>query len=60
MNNALLLTPVDHSFPLRAGMSPTPYVARTPRLGFPRVSGDEPADKLGGLTIETFSLRERG
>ena len=23
-------------------MSPTPYVARTPRLGFPRVSGDEP------------------
>ena len=60
MNNALLLTPVDHSFPLRAGMSPTPYVARTPRLGFPRVSGDEPARRATNHQRRMFSLREWG
>ena len=41
-------------------MSPTPYGDVRKATRFPRVSGDEPADKLGGLTIEAFSLRERG
>ena len=42
MNNALLLTPVDHSFPLRAGMSLGPLKTPNPASRFPRVSGDEP------------------
>ena len=41
-------------------MSPFRTLRRSPTPRFPRVSGDEPADKLGGLTIETFSPRERG
>ena len=42
VNNAFLLTPVDHSFPLSAGMSLGLLKTPNPASCFPCVSGDEP------------------
>ena len=41
-------------------MSPAYKKAQYPALGFPRVSGDEPADWMPPVTVEMFSPRERG
>ena len=41
-------------------MSPMTYSPITSRLGFPRVSGDEPLDLLNVMRPEGFSPRERG
>ena len=41
-------------------MSPTVAGLRLPDGGFPRVSGDEPADDQGKGTIAEFSPREWG
>ena len=41
-------------------MSPVPVEVATSRLGFPRVSGDEPAAKEDIAAAREFSPRERG
>ena len=41
-------------------MSPGHGQVSPPALGFPRVSGDEPAVKAAGGLLELFSPRERG
>ena len=41
-------------------MSPLAALPSSAGRGFPRVSGDEPADDQGKGTIAEFSPRERG
>ena len=60
MNNALLLTLVDHSFPLRAGMSRWWLAVVAAGSRFPRVSGDEPTIVMTLVTNLPLSLREWG
>ena len=56
MNNVLLLTPVDHSFPLSVGMSLGLLKTPNPASCFPCVSGDEPPHRPSeGVGIGLFS-----
>ena len=41
-------------------MSPEPTASRSVPIGFPRVSGDEPALTWDRHAWDTFSPRERG
>ena len=41
-------------------MSPSSCQGRGWLAGFPRVSGDEPADTIAKIARKTFSPRERG
>ena len=41
-------------------MIPRVALRRTPRIGFPRVSGDDPAMLWLGMEDVKFSPRERG
>ena len=41
-------------------MSLQGIIGHHPRVGFPRVSGDEPLQKANRAQVEAFSPRERG